>query len=97
MEFVSLAAISFSVVMVLSGALASLFGNGKARGLGVLMCIIGVGLASALFYLCIYSDVEMFADVDLLNVLLEGIINFLAVIFGLLVAIGVFLVVVLKS
>ena len=96
-EFLSLVILAFGIVMLLAGALAAGFGHGKARGYGGLMCVIGVVLIGILIWLCGYSDISAFNDVSLWDVFMDGVINLLGILVGALIAVGIFLVVVLKS
>ena len=96
-EFLSLIILTFGIVMLLAGALAASFGHGKARGYGGLMCVIGIVFIGVLIWLCGYSDISAFNAVSLWDVFMDGIINLLGIIVGALIAVGIFLVVVLKS
>jgi hypothetical protein len=97
MDFVSLIVIAFGIVMVLAGILAAAFGNGKARGFGGLMAVIGVVLIGIWIWLCGYSDIEIMRNVNLWDVFIDGIINLIGILIGALIAVGIFLAVVLKS
>jgi hypothetical protein len=97
MDFVSLIVVAFAIVMLLTGILAAAFGAGKAKGYGGLMTVIGIVLLGVWIWLCGFSDISVFRDVNLWDVVIDGIINLLGVIVGALIAVGIFLVVVLKS
>ena len=97
MEFVSLIIITFAIVMLLAGILAAAFGAGKAKGYGGLMAVIGIALLGIWIWLCGFSDIAVFSDVNLWDVFMDGLINLLGIIVGALIAVGIFLVVVLKS
>jgi len=97
MDFVSVIVIAFAVVMLLAGILAAFFGTGKARGFGGLMAVIGVALIGIWIWLCGYSDIALFRNIPLWDVFIDGIINLIGILVGALIAVGIFLVVVLKS
>ena len=97
MEFVSLIVLAFSIVLVLVGLIAAAFGAGKAKVYGGIMTVVGIALLGIWIWLCGYSDIEVFAKVDLWDVFIGGIINLIGIAVGALVATGIFLVVVLKS
>jgi hypothetical protein len=97
MEFVSLVIVAFGIVMLLAGILAAAFGTGKAKGFGGLMSVVGIALLGIWIWLCGFSDIEVFTQVDLWDVFMDGLINLLGVLVGALIAVGIFLVVVLKS
>ncbi len=97
MDFVSLVVVAFSIVMILAGALAAFFGSGKAKAFGGIMAVVGIALLGIWIWLCGYSDIECFREVPLWDVFIDGVINLIGILIGALVAVGIFLVVVLKS
>ena len=97
MDFVSLVVVAFSIVMLLAGILSAVFGSGKAKGYGGVMAVVGVALLGIWIWLCGFSDIQLFADVPLWDVFIDGIINLIGILIGALIAVGIFLVVVLKS
>lgn len=97
MDFVSLVVVAFSIVMLLAGILAAVFGTGKAKACGGVMAVIGVALIGIWIWLCGYSDIEVFTDVPLWDVFIDGVINLIGILVGALIAVGIFLAVVLKS
>lgn len=96
-EFLSLVILTFGIVMILAGALAAGFGRGRSRGYGGLMCVIGIVLIGVIIWLCGYSDISAFTKISLWDVFMDGLINLLGIAVGALIAVGIFLVVVLKS
>ena len=97
MDFVSLIVVAFAIVMFIAGLLAAFFGTGKAKACGGLMAVVGVALVGIWIWLCGYSDIELFTDINLWDVFIDGIINLIGILVGALIAVGIFLVVVLKS
>jgi hypothetical protein len=97
MDFVSLIVVAFGIVMLIAGILAAAFGAGKAKGYGALMAVIGVALLGIWIWLCGYSDYDVFRDVNLWDVFIDGVINLIGILIGALIAVGIFLGVVLKS
>lgn len=97
MDFVSLIVVAFGIVMLIAGILAAAFGTGKAKGYGGLMAVIGIVLLGVWIWLCGYSDIEIFSNVNLWDVFIDGVINLIGILVGALIAVGIFLVVVLKS
>jgi len=97
MDFVSLVVVAFSIVLLLAGIIAASFGAGKAKIYGGIMTVVGIALLGIWIWLCGYSDVDLFRDVPLWDVFMDGLINLIGIAVGALVAVGIFLVVVLKS
>ena len=97
MDFVSLVVVAFSIVLLLAGIIAASFGAGNAKIYGGIMTVVGIALLGIWIWLCGYSDISLFRDVPLWDVFMDGLINLIGILVGALVAVGVFLVVVLKS
>ncbi len=96
-DFLSLVLIVFAVVMVLAGIFSAYFGKGKNRVYGILITVIGLVVALIMIYLLGWSDVSEFRDIDTWDMVYNAIVNLIGVIIGALVAVGIFLVTVLKS
>ncbi len=96
MSFLTLVVLVFAIVMILAGAFAAGLGSGKSRALGGVMLVIGLVVAVAWIYLN-NAGVSPFDEVDLWDILYDAIVNLIAILIGALVAVGIFLVVVLKS
>ncbi len=96
-DFLSLVLIVFSIVMILAGIFSAYFGKGKNRAYGILITIVGLAVALIMIYLLGWSDVSEFRDIDSWDMVYNAIVTLIAVLIGALVAIGIFLVTVLKS
>ena len=48
-------------------------------------------------YLVGFSDIEMFKDIYALDLVIDSLVNLVAIIVGAIVAVGIFLVAVMKS
>lgn len=97
MDFVSLIVMAFSIVLILAGLMAASFGAGKAKIYGGIMTVIGIALLGIWIWLCNCSDIEIFNEIPLWDVFISGIINLIGIAVGAMIAVGIFLVVVLKS
>ncbi|MDR3282872.1 MAG: hypothetical protein LBS92_04595 [Candidatus Methanoplasma sp.] len=96
-DFLTVVMFVFALVMMVAGLFSTYFGAGKSRAYGVAILAVGLVVAVAWAYLVGYSDIEPLCNVAAWDVMYDAIINAIAVIIGALVAIGVFLVAVLKS
>ncbi|MDR3206261.1 MAG: hypothetical protein LBT41_04115 [Candidatus Methanoplasma sp.] len=96
-DFLTVVMFVFALVMMIAGIFSAYFGAGKSRAYGVAIFVVGAAAALVWGYLVGYSDIEPFCDVAAWDVMYDAIINALAVVIGALIAIGVFLVAVLKS
>ena len=97
MDFLTVAIIAFSIVMILAGLFTAYFGTGKSRSVGLILLIVGLIVGGVWAYLCGYSDVETFKKIAMWDVFLRALVNLIGVLVGALVAVGIFLVAVMKS
>lgn len=96
MSFLTLVVFAFALIMLVAGVFAAGFGSGKSRACGVAMAIVGLIVGVVWAYLVGFSDISPFYEVAAWDVVYNAIINLIGVLIGALVAVGIFLVVVLK-
>ncbi|MFZ0699287.1 MAG: hypothetical protein WAN74_03745 [Thermoplasmata archaeon] len=90
-EFLTILLLIFGLFMILAGAFTAYFGSGRSRTIGVGLIVFGlvVGILGAYFYS---------TGTHLLGTLIwESFLVLIAAIIGALVAIGIFLVAIMKS
>ena len=98
MDFVTVMVLAFGIFLMLAGIFTAWFGNGKSRMAGLIMVIAGAVAFAVWMLLCGAGGImDAVIDVDVMKVFVDALINFIGVLIGALVAIGIFLVVVLKS
>jgi len=97
MSFLTIVVFVFAIVMIIAGAFTAYFGSGKSRTVGLVLLIIGLAIGLIWAYLVGWSDIELFAEVQAWDVMRDAIINIIAALIGALVAVGIFLVAVMKS
>lgn len=97
MSFLTLVVFAFALVMLVAGIFSAYFGSGKSKAAGGVMAIIGLIVGIVWAYLVGFSDIAIFADVDTWDTVYNAIISLIGILIGALVAVGIFLVVVLKS
>ena len=88
MSFLTLVVFAFALVMLVAGIFAAYFGSGKSKAAGGAMAIIGLIVGIVWAYFC---------DVNTWDTVYVAIISLIGILIGALVAVGIFLVVVLKS
>ena len=96
-DFVSLIIMVFAVVMILAGIFSAYFGKGKNRAYGIIMVAVGGIVAIVYAYLLMYGPIEAIKNVEGWTIVYNTIVYLLGVIIGALIAVGIFLVTVLKS
>ncbi|NLX46780.1 MAG: hypothetical protein GXY70_01210 [Euryarchaeota archaeon] len=95
MEFLTVLLLTFSLVMILAGAFTAYFGSGKSRMIGVVLLVIGLIVGLVWGYLG-YEDMAGI-EVDVSEVIWVALVNILAALIGALVAVGAFLLAIMKS
>ncbi|MDR1954431.1 MAG: hypothetical protein LBP82_00545 [Candidatus Methanoplasma sp.] len=96
-SFLTIIIFVFALVMMVAGIFSAYFGAGKNRTYGGVIFAVGLIVGFVWAYLVGFSDIEPFCSVHAWDVVREAIVNLIAVLVGALIAIGIFLVVVLKS
>ncbi len=97
MSFLTLVVFAFALVMLVAGLFSAYFGSGKSKMAGGLMAVIGLIIGLVWAYLVGFSDISPFCEVEAWDTVYNAIIDLLGIVIGALVAVGIFLVVVLKS
>lgn len=96
-SFLTLIIFVFGIVMMIAGIFSAYFGAGKNRVYGGIIFAVGLIVSLIWAYLTIWSNITPFCDVDVWDVIYNAIINLIGILIGALIAVGIFLVVVLKS
>jgi uncharacterized membrane-anchored protein len=96
-NFLTILLLVFGLFLILAGLFTAYFGSGKSRMIGVALLIVGlvVGIGIAAVYH--YDFGPNVTDVGLLKLVEEAILVIIAAVIGALVAIGIFLVAIMKS
>ncbi len=98
LDFLTIIILAFAVVMVLAGLFTAGFGNGRSRIAGILMLVVGIVVGVAWCVLAGSGNLmEPVFDVDVWDVFMNGLINLIGILIGALIAVGIFLVAILKS
>lgn len=93
-EFITIVILVFALFMVLAGAFTAYFGSGRSRAIGAALLVIGLIVGIIWVYLGGFTDI---IDVNLADVIWGAFLNLLAAIIGALIAVGIFLVAIMKS
>jgi hypothetical protein len=94
MDFLTVLLLTFSLIMLLAGVFTAYFGSGKSRMIGVVLLVVGLIVGLIWVYLGYVDEV---IEVDLSQVIWDAFVNILAALIGALVAVGVFLLAIMKS
>lgn len=98
MDFLTVAVIAFAIVMIVAGLFTTYFGSGRGRTIGILILVVGIIVGAVWIWLTAgNSGISPFCDVKLWDVLWQALVDLIAVVIGALIAVGIFLVGVMKS
>ena len=92
-EFLTVLLMTLALFLVLAGIFTAYFGSGKSRTIGVVLLI--VGLLVAIIWLLF--DNQGIITVNISDTIWTAFVNILAAIIGALIAIGAFLLAIMKS
>ncbi len=85
---------TFGLFMVLAGAFTAYFGSGKSRTIGVVLLVIGLVVGILWVYVTGFTDT---VHVWVADVVWTAFVNILAAVIGALIAVGAFLLAIMKS
>jgi cbb3-type cytochrome oxidase subunit 1 len=98
MEFLTVLLMTLALFMVLAGVFTAYFGSGKSRTIGIVLLIIGLLIAVAWIALRWVDPTSTgIIPVSIIDTLWVAFLNILAALIGALIAIGVFLLAIMKS
>ena len=98
LDFLTVIILAFAIFMVITGLFTAWFGNGKSRIAGFAMLVAGVIVGAIWIVLSGSGSImDPVFDVDVWNVFLNALVDVIGVMIGALIAIGIFLLAVLKS
>ncbi|MDD1767499.1 MAG: hypothetical protein LUQ27_02880 [Methanomassiliicoccales archaeon] len=93
-SFLTVLLLTFGLFMVLAGAFTAYFGSGKSRTIGVVLLIIGLVVGILWVYLAGFTST---ISVWVGDVVWTAFVNILAAVIGALIAVGAFLLAIMKS
>jgi hypothetical protein len=93
-DFLTVMILTFGLFMILAGAFTAYFGSGKSRMIGVVLLVVGLVVGLIWAYLAGFTDI---IDVWLGDVIWSAFLNIIAAVIGALIAVGIFLLAIMKS
>jgi hypothetical protein len=91
--FLTVLLMTLGLFLVLAGIFTAYFGSGKSRTIGVVLLVVGI-LVAVMWVALDYTDV---ISLDISETIWTAFINILAAVIGALIAIGAFLLAIMKS
>ena len=95
MAFLTVVILVFALFMLLAGIFTAYFGSGKSRMIGVALLV--VGLVIGIIWVVLGMDSVGILNVDLSSVIWNAFLYIIAGVIGALIAIGAFLLAIMKS
>jgi hypothetical protein len=86
----------FGLFLILAGIFTAYFGSGKSRTIGVALLVVGLVVGLLVGYLYAVGDFGP-KDGTLADLLIQSLLVIVAAVIGALVAIGIFLIAIMKS
>ena len=93
--FLTVMLLTLGLFLILAGIFTAYFGSGKSRIIGIVLLVVGIliGLIwGGMDYL--YPDI---LNINVVDIIWVAFINIIAAVIGALIAIGVFLLAIMKS
>jgi len=87
----------FSLFLILAGIFTAYFGSGKSRTIGVGLLVVGLVVGVLISYLYAIGDFGSKGGLSLPDLIVQSVLVIVAAVIGALVAVGIFLVAIMKS
>jgi len=96
-QFLTILLLVFGLFLILAGIFTAYFGSGKSRTIGIVLLVVGLVVGVAAGYLYHTGALDGGASGQLGSLLWESFLVIVAAVIGALVAVGIFLVAIMKS
>lgn len=96
-EFITVLLLVFALCVLIGGIFVAYFGSGKSRYIGIGLFIVGLAVGFGCSWAAAMWDRGFFADISLLTILANAVTYIGAAIVGALIALGIFLLAIMKS
>lgn len=93
--FISVLLLTFGLFLILAGAFTAYFGSGKSRAIGVGLLVFGIIMGIVVVMMFQFDIVPI--ELEFWTVIKEALVYIGAALVGVAIAIGVFLVAIMKS
>lgn len=93
-QFVTILLLIFGLFLILAGLFTAYFGSGKSRTIGVALLVVGIVVGLGIGY---YYHASWGFNASITDLILQTLFVIVAAVVGALIAIGIFLVAIMKS
>jgi len=95
--FLSMLMLVFAVASIIAGIFTAYFGSGKSRAVGAILIVIGLVVGILFFWFAGILTFLGTAPFSFGFVVIEGIVAVIGAIIGALIALGIFLLAIMKA
>ena len=99
-EFLTVLVLTFALFMLLAGIFTAYFGSGKSRMIGIVLLVVGLLVGIIWIYGAMYNGggyIPLPDGIKLSSVIWNAFVYIISAVIGALIAIGVFLLAIMKS
>ncbi|MGI0132159.1 MAG: hypothetical protein ACREDK_03565 [Thermoplasmata archaeon] len=93
-QFITILLLTFGLFLILAGVFTAYFGSGKSRTIGVALLVVGLLVGVVMLY---YYHASWGFNSSVTDLILQTLFVIVAAVIGALIAIGIFLVAIMKS
>ncbi len=97
LAFVSVLLLSLALFLFLAGAFTAYFGSGKSRKIGIGLLVLGIIIGIMVVLLFMFAIIEPGYVKLIDDIIVPALVYILAFIVGAVIAIGLFLLAIMKS
>lgn len=95
--FLSMLMLVFAVASVIAGIFTAYFGSGKSRAVGAVLIVIGLVISVLFFWFAGILTFLGAAPLNFVGYVLNGVVAVIGAVVGALIALGIFLLAIMKA
>ena len=95
--FLSMMMLVFAIASIIAGIFTAYFGSGKSRAVGAILIIIGLIVFVLFVWFAGYLGLMGAAPISFYGIIAEAIVAVIGAVIGALVALGIFLLAIMKA
>ncbi|MCK4415713.1 MAG: hypothetical protein KAU84_01025 [Thermoplasmatales archaeon] len=95
--FLSMLMLVFAIASIIAGIFTAYFGSGKSRAVGAVLIIIGLIVGVLFLWFAGFLGFMGTAPLEFKGVVVDGIVAVVGAVIGALIALGIFLLAIMKA
>ena len=97
-QFLSMLTLVFAIASIIAGAFTAYFGSGKSRAVGAILIIIGLIVFGVFLYGAgLIGSVSAGSILNFKGTIIQGIVAIVGALVGAVIALGIFLLAIMKA